>query len=285
MPGVLLAPSTARRAGHGRARRGRGGVRPAERARWREHAAGTIDHWEILERARRRVGVRRDRRRSTRAMLSAAYDGDQGAGARTRQVLLGGLMTPHEPEWLERVFATPGADAIHKFDIANVHLRGPVDAVVRRYGEFKAWLAAPRVHRPAVGDRARVRSRPRVPERPRLPRWRSRAGRLPDADAPRASVRRARREVFVTLHDGSLDGEYASEGLEHIDEPPGGGYPVAAPARIRRGAARVVDDWDQLIAWRAQQRDQEQEQRVEQGEERDCRGRSARGARSRCALR
>ena len=23
-----------------------------------------------------------------------------------------------------------------------MHLRGPVDAVVRRYGEFKAWLAA-----------------------------------------------------------------------------------------------------------------------------------------------
>ena len=85
-------------------------------------------------------------------------------------------------------------------------------------------------------------------------------------------------QVFVTLHDGSLDGEYATEGLEHIDETPGGGYPVArrpAFAAVRR----VVDDWDQLIAWRAQQRDQEQEQRVEQGKTRDCRGRSARGAR------
>ena len=75
------------------------------------------------------------------AMLSAAYDGIK-ARVPDAQVVLGGLMRPHEPGWLERVFATPGADAIHKFDIANVHLRGPVDAVVRRYGEFRAWLGA-----------------------------------------------------------------------------------------------------------------------------------------------
>ena len=75
------------------------------------------------------------------AMLSAAYDGIK-ARVPDASVVLGGIMKPHEPGWLERVFATPGADAIHKFDIANVHLRGPVGAVVRRYGEFRAWLGA-----------------------------------------------------------------------------------------------------------------------------------------------
>ena len=75
-----------------------------------KHAGGTIDHWEILERARRRLGVRGDRRSSTPRMLSAAYDGIK-AQVPSAQVLLGGLMRPHEPGWLERVFDTPGADA------------------------------------------------------------------------------------------------------------------------------------------------------------------------------
>ena len=73
-------------------------------------------------------------------MLSAAHDGIKERVPEAR-IVMGGLMRPHELGWLERVFATPGADALHKFDIANVHLRGPVDAVVRRYGEVRAQLA------------------------------------------------------------------------------------------------------------------------------------------------
>jgi hypothetical protein len=46
------------------------------------------------------------------------------------------------------VLRTPGADARHRFDIASLHLRGPVDLVVNRYREFSAWLAARGFHGP-----------------------------------------------------------------------------------------------------------------------------------------
>ena len=205
-------------------------------------------------------------------MLSAAHDQikakEPGDGAARRPP------RPHEPGWLQRVFDTPGADALHKFDIANVHLRGTVDAVVHRYDEFRSWLAAARLHRPAVGDRARLsrptrRSRPTPPTRTATP---SQAAYLTqsllglgEAGAP---------QVFVTLHDGSLDGEYATEGLEQIDETPGGDYPVTRRASFA-AVHRLVDDWDQLMAWRAEQREQEQEQRVEQGKA--ALGRATRG--------
>ena len=58
-------------------------------------------------------------------MPSAAYDGIE-AGVPDARVVLGGLQRPDQTQWLTRVFATPGTDAIHKFDIASVHLRGPV---------------------------------------------------------------------------------------------------------------------------------------------------------------
>ena len=59
-------------------------------------------------------------------MLSAAHDGIKAARAGREGGARRDPARPHEPGWLERVFATPATDAIHKFDIANVHLRGPV---------------------------------------------------------------------------------------------------------------------------------------------------------------
>ena len=60
-------------------------------------------------------------------------------------------------------------------------------------------------------------------------------------------------QVFVTLRD-NLDGEYASEGLVHIDGAPEGDTtrrPAFAAVR------RLVTDWDQLMAWRGEQRENE----------------------------
>lgn len=226
-----------------------------------QHAAGVIDHWEIWNEPDGDWAFDGTAEEYAR-MLSAAFDAirDRAPGAK---VLLGGLMKPHEPGWLQRVFDTPGADAIHKFDIANVHLRGPVDAVVRRYGEFRAWLAARGFTGPLWVTEHGYAADPAFQSDPAYRDGEAAQGAyltqtllgLGEVGAP---------QVFVTLHDGGLDGEYATEGLEHIDETPGGDYPVTrrpAFAAVRR----VVDDWDQLIAWRAQQRDQEQEQRLEQG--------------------
>ena len=85
------------------------------------HARGSIDHWEILNEPDARwafLGSAEDYAR----MLSASYDAIK---ARTPEakVVFGGVERPREHDWVNRVFATPGADAAQKFDIAAIHLR------------------------------------------------------------------------------------------------------------------------------------------------------------------
>jgi hypothetical protein len=225
-----------------------------------EHAAGKVDHWEIINEPDGAWAFDGPPEQYAR-MLSAAYDAIK-ARAPAAKVLLGGLMRPHEPGWLERVFATPGADAIHKFDIANIHLRGPVDAVVRRYTEFRSWLAERGFDGPLWVTEHGYAADPAFQSDPAYK----------GGDASQAAYltqtlvglgEAGVPQVFVTLHDGSLEGEYATEGLERIDETPGGDYPVARRESFD-AVRRLVHDWDQVMAWRDEQRENEREQRAEQ---------------------
>jgi hypothetical protein len=221
-----------------------------------EHAAGTIDHWEIVNEPDGDWAFDGPPEQYAR-MLSAAYDAIK-ARAPSATVLLGGLMRPHEPGWLERVFATPGADAIHKFDIANVHLRGPVDAVVRRYGEFKSWLAARGFEGPLwVTEHG-------YPADPAFQTDRAYTG----GDAAQAAYltqtlvglgEAGAPQVFVTQRD-NLEGEYATEGLENIAAAPD--YAVARRPAFD-AVRRLAETWDQVMAWRDEQRENEREQVLE----------------------
>jgi hypothetical protein len=222
-----------------------------------EHAKSTIDHWEVVNEPDGDWAFEGTPEQYA-AMLSAAHDGIK-AEAPDAQVVLGGLMRPHEPGWLERVFATPGADAIHKFDIANVHLRGPVENVVRRYGEFRSWIQGRGFQGPLWVTEHGYPADPAFQTDPAYTGGNAAQAAyltqtlvgLGEAGAP---------QVFVTLRD-NLEGEYASEGLEHIDE-------AAGNAVTRRESfatvQRLVANWDQLMAWRGEQRENEGEQRVQQ---------------------
>jgi hypothetical protein len=168
------------------------------------------------------------------------------------RIVFGGLQRPRDPAWLERVFATPGADAIHKFDIANVHLRGPVDLVVNRYREFRAWLGERGFNGPLwvtehgyAADPAYQTDQAFSGGDPAQAAYltQSLVG-LGEAGAG---------QVFVTLRD-NLEGAYATEGLVHIDDTPD------APATRRASFAavrRVATNWDQLMGWRREQRENE----------------------------
>ncbi len=213
-----------------------------------EHAKGTIDHWEILNEPDGKWAFDGTPEQYAR-MLSASYDAIE-ASAPGATVVLGGLMRPHEPGWLERVFATPGADALHKFDVANVHLRGPVDAVVRRYGEFKAWLAAHGFEGPlwvtehgyAADPAFQVDRAYAGGEAAQAAYLTQTLVGLGEAGAP---------EVFVTLRDNpELGPQYVSEGLV-------GRASFTAVQRLAR-------NWDQVMAWREDQRVNEREQWLEQ---------------------
>jgi hypothetical protein len=211
-----------------------------------EHAQDTIRHWEILNEPDADWAFTGTPEQYA-AMLSAAHDGIKARVPDTR-VVLGGISRPKDPAWLERMFATPGTDAIHKFDIANMHLRGPVAPVVSRHRQFRAWL----------GDRGF-----------KGPLWITELGYPADpafqvdpsftgGDAGQAAYltqslvdlgEAGAEQVFVTLRD-SGEGAYASEGLVHMDEAPGG-------ATTRResfyAVRRLATNWDPLMAWRRAQ--------------------------------
>jgi len=215
-----------------------------------EHVAGAIDHWEVLNEPDADWafdGTAED----YAAMLSAAFDGIK-AREPGAQVLLGGVQRPDQLRWLERVFATPGVDALHKFDIASLHLRGPVEPVVRRYSEFRSWLAGRGFDGPVWVTEHGYPADPAFQFDPAYAGGdASQAAYLTQALVGLGEA--GAEQVFVTMRD-NLEGQYASEGLEHIDEAPG--HPATrrpAFAAVRR----LVSDWGQIMSWRDEQRENE----------------------------
>jgi hypothetical protein len=181
-------------------------------------------------------------------MLRAAYDAI-GERVPEAQVAMGGVMTPEDPAWIERVLATPGAGAARAFDIANVHLRGHAR---RLPGQLTAWrerLAAHGFHGPVWVTEHGYPADPAYQSDPLY-----QGGEAAQAAFLTESVlslaEAGADEVFVTLRD-NLDGGFASEGVTTIAEQ--------APHRATRKPSfaairRLVDRWDELIAARAEQR-------------------------------
>ncbi len=98
------------------------------------HTRGVIDDFEIVNEPDGSWAFQGTPQQYA-GMLATAYaavhDNDPNG-----RVVLGGIMTPGDAGWLSQVFATPGYDAAHKFDVANVHLR---DALANLPGEVSAW--------------------------------------------------------------------------------------------------------------------------------------------------
>ena len=215
-----------------------------------EHAQDTVRDWEILNEPDAAWAFDGTPEQYA-AMLSAAHDEIKSRVPDAR-IVFGGLQRPRDPAWLERVFATPGADAIHKFDIANVHLRGPVDLVVNRYREFRAWLGARGFTGPLWVTEHGYAADPAYQTDPAFTGGdQAQAAYLTQSLVGLGEAGAA--QVFVTLRD-NLEGAYATEGLVHIDDTPD------APATRRAAFAavrRVATNWDQLMAWRREQRENE----------------------------
>jgi hypothetical protein len=214
------------------------------------HARRTIAHWEVVNEPDGDWAFEGTAEQYA-AMLSAAHDAIK-ARVPAAKVVLGGLMRPHEPAWLDRMLATPGADALHKFDIANVHLRGPVAAVVSRYEEVRGRLAARGFDGPLWVTEHGYPADPAYQDDPAFGGGdAAQAGYLTQSLLGLGEV--GAGQVFVTLRD-NLGGEYASEGLVHIEETP------QAPSARRRSfdaVRRLTTSWGQLMAWRAEQRENE----------------------------
>ena len=148
------------------------------------HTRGVIDDFEIINEpdggwafhgtAQQYAGI-----------LAASYDAIHAADPRA-VVALGGLenVGSYGATWLSEVFATPGFDAVHKFDIANIHVRTSASGAAPTVARLAAVLRRPRVLRPAVGDRDRLPGRSRLPDRSRLPQRRGVTGQVDVARDP-----------------------------------------------------------------------------------------------------
>jgi len=227
---------------------------PRDPARWgelagevAEHARGSIDHWEILNEPDAHwafTGSAEDYAR----MLSAAYDAIK-AKAPEAQVVFGGVERPREHDWVERVFATPGADAARKFDIAAVHLRlrlrNQVPELADWLERWRALLARHGFDGPVWVTEHGYPADPAFQWDPAYRGTDGATGEQAQAALLRDSIpllaKAGADQVFVTLRD-NLYGEFLSEGVEHIDETQPG-YPVT-----RRPAFDAVRDlairWD-----------------------------------------
>lgn len=218
------------------------------------HARGSIRHWEILNEPDADWAFK-GTAEDYALMLSAAYDAIHGRVPEAL-VLMGGVERPREREWIDRMLATPGADAARKFDIAALHLRLRLRNVL---ADLPTYLRAWRDRLAAAGFRGPVwvteHGYPADPQFQWDPAYRG-------GDAAQAAFLRdsipalegaGAEQVFVTLRD-NLWGEYLSEGLVGIDQA-NPAYPA-----FRRPAFQVArslsDEWylaplvDLLQSWR-----------------------------------
>jgi hypothetical protein len=74
-------------------------------------------------------------------MLRAAHDAIKSVDP-ADEVLLGGISGVAGAGWLTQVLATPGADAAHAFDIANLHERAELWQLAPDVAGFREFLAA-----------------------------------------------------------------------------------------------------------------------------------------------
>jgi hypothetical protein len=226
------------------------------------HARGSIDHWEILNEPDARwafLGGAEDYAR----MLSASYDAIK-ARAPEAKVVFGGVERPREHEWITRVFATPGADAAQKFDIAAIHLRLRLRNEVR---EMASWLTDWQrlLQRYGFAGPTWVTEHgyPADPAFQWDPAYRgtdAATGAAEQAALLRRSIPLLAQvgagQIFVTLRD-NLYGEFLSEGIVHVDESQPT-YPAT-----RKPAFGVVRDlairWDPALYTRSGAREQTRE--------------------------
>jgi hypothetical protein len=223
------------------------------------HARDTITRWEILNEPDGAWAFGGTPEQYAH-MLRAAYDAIH-ARVPEAVVAMGGVMTPESPSWIERVLVTPGADAAHAFDIANLHLRGHDRALPGLLSAWRDRLAGYGFAGPVWVTEHGYPADPAYQVDPAFHGGEgAQAAYLTESVLSLAEA--GANEIFVTLRD-NLDGGFASEGVVAIDD--------RAPFTVRRKPAfaavrRLVDRWDELMAARADQRRAEEAARFERAQ-------------------
>jgi len=207
------------------------------------HAAGAIDDWEIVNEPDATWAFVGSPQQYAQ-MLSASYAAIKSAEPQAR-VLIGGIESGSSTGWLDRVFAAPGADAVHKFDIANVHLRTPLASLAGGVRKWISYFASKGFQGPLwVTEHGYPADPAYQPDPSYRDGSRAQAGYL-SASIP-ALLRAGAAKVFVTERDNG-SGKDASEGVlgGNVKDPPSANpQPVPKPAfyAVQALAIRLAGD-------------------------------------------
>jgi hypothetical protein len=163
-------------------------------------------------------------------MLRTAHDAIKSVDP-ADNVLLGGISSVAGTGWLAQVFATPGADAIHAFDIANLHERGDLWQLAPDLAGFRQFLATQGFGGPLWITEHGYPSDPQYQYDPGYTGGATAQASFLEASVP-TLVDAGAAEVFVTERD-NLSGPFASEGVlggDVADPPPADPQIVTKPA-------------------------------------------------------
>jgi hypothetical protein len=163
-------------------------------------------------------------------MLRAAHDAIKSVDP-ADNVLLGGISAVAGTSWLAQVFATPGADAIAAFDIANLHERGDLWQLAPDLAGFRQFLAGQGFAGPLWITEHGYPSDPGYQYDPGYTGGQAAEASYLEASVP-TLIDAGAAEVFVTERD-NLSGEFASEGVlggQVADPPPADPQITAKPA-------------------------------------------------------
>lgn len=163
-------------------------------------------------------------------MLRTAHDAITSVDP-ADNVLLGGISGVAGTAWLAQVLGTPGADAVHAFDIANLHERGDLWQLAPDLASFRQFLAAQGFGGPLWVTEHGYPSDPQYQYDPGYTGGEAAQASYLEASVP-TLVDAGAAEVFVTERD-NLSGPFASEGVlggDVADPPPADPEIVTKPA-------------------------------------------------------
>jgi hypothetical protein len=197
---------------------------PVDASAWGEaagavaaHTRGTIDDFEIINEPDGGWAFHGTAPQYA-AILAASYDAIHAADPRAR-VALGGLENAgaYGVTWLNQVFATPAADAVHKFDIANIHVRTPASGAAPTVARWRRYFASVGFHGALWVTETGYPADPAYQTDPGYRNGGTSQAQWMSHVIP-AMLGSGAAMVFVTERD-SLTGRFASEGILQSADP------------------------------------------------------------------
>lgn len=181
------------------------------------HTRGVIDDFEIINEPDGAWAFLGSAEQYA-AVLAASYDAIHAANPDAR-VALGGLMNIGAAgrAWIDEMLATPGADVLHKFDVANIHVRSSASEAGAEVCGWRHYFARRGFTGPLWITETGYPADPADQADPRYQGGAGAQARYLTTVIP-AMLAAGAAKVFVTERD-AMTGRYASEGVLQTPDP------------------------------------------------------------------